>query len=79
MSYPSQNVNLDKMFDKFGEQSASSSAELENMAQTLDAGNPKDLIMFQHKMNIWSIQQELQSTVIKILRDVCRSIVQKTG
>lgn len=79
MTGPTKDVNLDHVFDQMGEQTAAYSSELEAMAGKLDPGNPADLIKFQHKMNKYTVQMELQSTFIKVLRDVCRSIVQKTG
>ncbi len=71
-------ARLEEIYGKMSDSMAASGKQLEELAKTIDPNNPADLIKFQKAMAEWSMIGDLNSTILKDFRELCRSIIQKS-
>lgn len=75
---PQSGINLDQIMRKLGERTQIAEQSMSEITKELDPSDPAAMLNFQKVLHEWTLATELQSSALKNIRDVLRSVIQKT-
>ena len=70
-------ISVDDIFDKLGARTQEMERQLDDATKNMKSDDPKSMLEFQRIMSKWGVATELQTSTIKAVRDVLRSVIQK--
>jgi type III secretion protein F len=70
---------VNAMADTMGQASASKEQQMVSFQASMDQGSSQDMIKLQNLTQQWSLMVNLQSTLMKLVGDALKGIVQKVG
>ena len=69
--------DFDKVTEVFGDQAEQLDAALRAKLTTMDPNNTGDMIEFQVEYNKYLVVEGLRSSIVKSMKDILQSIIQK--
>lgn len=70
-------ISIDDVFDKLGARTQEAERAMNDAMKNLDSSDPAAMLKFQRVLTKWNLATEVQTSSIKSIRDVIRSVIQK--